>query len=239
MFNAFRFQSDPLDFRAGNPDLKPAQTQSFELGYENHITPITLITTAYYRESRDGFTNVLRDLGGGIFLNQLQNLARGRSAGVELNASGKINSALSFSLTTNVGWTQLDSLGPQFLPTRSAANIGGQASLTWTASPKDLFQLNGFMVPKQLTAQGHGDPSRAIDLGYRRKLTDKLSLVVTAQDVLHSFHVFQVISTPTLVDKTKIDFDTRSLRLGLTYSLGGGRPKGPEFEFEHGGGPTP
>ena len=31
-FNTFRFLIDPLNFRAGNAQLKPQQTQSYELG---------------------------------------------------------------------------------------------------------------------------------------------------------------------------------------------------------------
>ena len=238
-FNPFRFPIDPLNFRAGNTGLKPQQTQSFELGYENKATPITLLATAYYRENRDGLTNVARDLCDGVFLTQVENLASSRSAGLELNASGKINAKLSFNLSANLGWMQLNSLGPQFAPTRSTANVGGQGSLTWTATPKDLFQLNGFMNAKQLTAQGYVDPMIGIDLGYRRKLTDKLSLVVTAQDIAHSFHVFQAIDTPVLTERLKTDFDTRAVRAGLTYALGGGKAKEPAFEFQNGGGPTP
>ncbi|HEY3950750.1 outer membrane beta-barrel family protein [Phenylobacterium sp.] len=236
-FNAFRFENDPLNFTAGNPGLKPQQTQSFEVGYENRVTPITVLATAYYRENRDGFAGVLVDLGGGVELNELGNLARGRSAGLELNASGKINSQLSFNLNGDLAWTQLDSLGPLFAPTRATASFGGQGSLTWTATSKDLFQLNGFMIPKVLGPQGFGDPMFGIDLGYRRRLSERLSLVATAQDIFHSFHQLRVIDTPVLVDRLKVAFDTSSLRVGLTYSFGGGKAKDPGFEFEHGGGP--
>ncbi|MBS0333902.1 MAG: TonB-dependent receptor [Proteobacteria bacterium] len=239
LFNAFRFPLDPLNFRAGNPHLKPQQTQSFELGYQNKVTPVTVIATAYYRQNRDGLSSVTRDLGDGAFVIESENLARSRSAGLELNVSGKIARQLSFNLNTNIGWTQLDSLGPLIAPTRSIAAIGGQGGLTWTPTPKDLFQLNGFVNAKQLLAQGYQNPMIGIDLGYRRKVTDKLSLVVTAQDIARTFRVTQAIDTPALIERFKFDVDSRSLRVGVTYALGGGKPKEPAFEFENGGGPTP
>jgi hypothetical protein len=78
------------------------------------------------------------------------------------------------------------------------------------------------------------------DLGYRRKLTDKLFLVVTAQDVFHSFYSFYRADTPVLIERTKADFDTRQFRVGFSWSFGGGHPKEPTFEFQNGGGgPTP
>jgi outer membrane receptor protein involved in Fe transport len=38
-FNSFRVLVDPLNFRSGNPHLKPQQTQSFELGYAYRGAP--------------------------------------------------------------------------------------------------------------------------------------------------------------------------------------------------------
>jgi hypothetical protein len=76
-----------------------------------------------------------------------------------------------------------------------------------------------------------------IDLGYRRKLTDKVSLVFTAQDLFRTFHARQVIDTPALRETTQTHFDTRQVRLALTWTFGGGRPRDPGFEFQNGSGP--
>jgi hypothetical protein len=76
-----------------------------------------------------------------------------------------------------------------------------------------------------------------VDLGYRRKLSDQASVVVTLQDVLRSFHVRGGNDTPLLSERFTSDFDTRSIRVGLTWTFGGGRQKEPAFEFS-GPGPT-
>ncbi|THD52091.1 TonB-dependent receptor [Phenylobacterium sp.] len=238
-FNAFRFEIDPLNFQSGNAHLKPQQTQSFELGYEYRRSPLVLVTTLYYRENRDGFAQVLHDLGAGVFLNERDNAAQSRFAGVEEVASGKITSTVNYNFSASLSWNQLDTLGPQFAPTRSLVSEEGHGSLTWQATPTDLFQFNGFVQGKELTPQGAQSPLLGFDLGYRRKLTDKLFLVVTAQDVFHSFFSFYRADTPALIERTKADFDTRQFRVGLSWSFGGGRPKEPAFEFQNGGGPTP
>jgi outer membrane receptor protein involved in Fe transport len=236
-FNAFRFLVDPLNYRAGNPDLKPQQTQSFEAAYEYRQAPVLFLATAYYRESRDGGADVVRPLGGGIYLSERNNAAQSRSGGLELVANGRLTKGLTYNLSGAVAWTQLDSLGPRLAPTRSLISPSGHGSLTWQASDRDLFQLNAFMNPKRLTPQGSADAMVGIDLGYRRKLTDKVSLVFTAQDLFRTFHARQVIDTPSLRETTQTHFDTRQVRLALTWTFGGGRPRDPGFEFQNGSGP--
>ncbi|MBS0360076.1 MAG: TonB-dependent receptor, partial [Proteobacteria bacterium] len=95
---------------------------------------------------------------------------------------------------------------------------------------------------KGLTPQGTLSPVMGFDLGYRRKLSDKLFVLVTLQDFLHSFHALTANRTPLLIEQSKTDFDTRAIRVGLTWAFGGGKPKDPGFEFQSGGGgagPTP
>jgi outer membrane receptor protein involved in Fe transport len=238
-FNSFRFLLDPLNFRAGNPHLKPQQTQSFEVGYAYRQGATNLQATIYYRENRDGVDNLLRDIGGGVTLSERANLAQSRSGGLEANASGKLTKTLSYNFSGNLSWTQLDSLGPAFAPTRSLTAFGGSGGVTWRATADDLVQLNAFMNPKRLTAQGYFDSMVGVDLGYRRKLTDQLSVVFTAQDFLRTFHARGGNETPLLVERFASNFDTRSIRVSLNWTFGGGRPKEPAFEFSNGGGPTP
>src|SRR6185312_8029738 len=208
-FNSFRMLLDPLNFRAGNPNLKPQQTQSFELGYEYRQAPVMLLATLYYRQNRDGVAEVLRDLGGGVFLSERNNIAQSRSGGLELVANGRLTKTLTYNLNGNLGWVQLDTLGPTFAPTRSATSISGHGGLTWQITPDDLFQLNGFMNGKRLTPQGYIDSLHAFDLGYRHKFTEHLSVIVTAQDFLGAWRLRQVIDTPVLRERVSNVFDSR------------------------------
>ncbi|HEY2357923.1 MAG TPA: TonB-dependent receptor, partial [Phenylobacterium sp.] len=236
-FNSFRFMIDPLNFRSGNPFLKPQQTQSFELGYEYRQSPVLLLATLYYRENRDGVADVARDLGDGVVLTQRANIAQSRSTGVELVANGRLTKTLTYNVNGNIGWSQLDALGPTFAPARSLFTPSGRGSLTWQPTAADTVQLNAFMNGKRLTPQGYADSMVGVDVGYRHKLTDKLSLMMTAQDVLGTFRAFQAIDTPVLHERTTTDFDTRQVRIGLTWSFGGGRQKDQGFEFQN--GPSP
>jgi outer membrane receptor protein involved in Fe transport len=238
-FNTFRLLIDPLNFRAGNAQLKPQETHSYELGYEYRASPTVYLATLYYRDNFNGFADVVRDLGNGVFLTTAENVSQSRSAGLELVTNGRLTKTLSYNVSTNLYWTEI---APQPLGTpesRSAVSASGRANLTWQATPKDLVQLNGFLNGKQLTPQGYFEPLGGLNLGYRHKFNDQLAFVLTVQDLLHTFKLRQVIDTPVLKSRYQGEFDSRQVQAGFTWTFGGGRAKDPGFEFQNGGGAPP
>ncbi len=231
-FNSFRFLIDPLNLRSGNPRLKPQETHSFELGYQDRRGPALYQATLYYRENFNGFADVVRDLGGGVFLMTAENVSKSRSAGLELVANGRISPTLTYSMSANPAWMEIE---PQPLGTpnsRSAFTASGRASLNWQATPADLVQLQGFMNGKRLTPQGYIAPMGGVNLGYRRKLNDRVSLVVTAQDLFSTLRYKQVIDTPLLKSRLRQDFNSRLFQAGVTWTFGGGRPRDQGFDFQ-------
>lgn len=238
-FNTFRFLLDPLNYRSGNAGLKPSETHSLEFGYERRAGPGLFLATAYYRDNDNGITDVIFDLGDGVFVMTSANITKSRNVGLELVASGKLGSTLTYNLSGNLYWTEMQ---PQPLgapEVRSAFGASGRGSLTWQATPKDLFQLNGSMNGKQLTPQGHVEPMGALHLGYRRKLTDQLAFTLTVLDIFQTIRFRQVIDTPVLRSRLKSQVDTRQVQLGLVWTFGGGRPRGPDFDFGAGGAGPP
>lgn len=238
-FNSFRFLLDPLNYRAGNPHLKPQETHSVELGYQDRDGPTFRQATLYYRENFNGFSDAVRGLGGGVFLMTSENISKSRSVGAELIANGKFSPTLSYSVSANPSWTEIE---PQPLgsPTsRSAFTVSGRASLNWQATADDLLQLQGFMNGKRLTSQGYISPMAGVNLGYRHKLNDKVSLIFTAQDLFGMLRYKQVIDTPMLKSRLRQDFDSRVFQLGFTWTFGGSRQRDQGFDFQNGTGGPP
>ena len=232
--NPYPIYQDPTNYRAGNPDLKPQITDSYELGYQYRKGPASYLATAYYRESRDGVADVVHDLGGGVFLTTRENLAKSRNGGLELVAAGKLTPKLSYNISGNAFWNEIQSTIPGVVGARDMTTLSGRASLSWQATPKDFLQLNGFTSGKRLTPQGYREPISLLNLGYRRKVSDKLNLVVTANDVLNSFEDTFVIDTPTLQARTRRWANVRAVFVGFSYSFGGGKARPEQFDF--GGG---
>jgi outer membrane receptor protein involved in Fe transport len=230
----YRVYIDPFNYRQGNPDLKPQQTDSYELSWQYRKGPAYYLATGYYRESHDGVTDVVSDLGGGVLLTTKQNLATSRNGGLELVANGRLSPKLTYNVSSNIFWNEIDASKLGFVGTRSLTAVSGRANLNYQATPKDFFQINAFSSGKRLTPQGHREPFQMVNLGYRRKVSDKLSFVVTAQDVLNTFEDTVIINTPTLRDTTTRTAKVRSIFFGFTYNFGGGKPRPEQFDFSGG-----
>jgi len=231
----YRVYVDPFNYRQGDPGLKPQVTDSYELGWQFRKGQTYYLATAYFRDTRDSVTDVVSDLGGGVFLTQRANLGKSRSGGLELVANGRLTPKLTYNLSGNLFWNEIDAANLGFAGNRSGTALSGRANLNWQATPKDFFQLNAFSSGKRLTPQGYREPFKMLNLGYRRKVNDKLSFVVTAQDALDSFEDVVVIDTPALRDRTRRTANIRSVFFGFSYAFGGGKPRPEQFDFSAGG----
>lgn len=231
----YRVYLDPFNYRQGNPNLKPQITDSYELGWQFRKGQTYYLATAYFRDTRDSVTDVVSDLGNGVLLTSRANLGKSRSGGLELVANGRLTPKLTYNLSGNLFWNEIDAANLGFTGNRSGTALSGRANLNWQATPKDFFQLNAFSSGKRLTPQGHREPFKMLNLGYRRKVNDKLSFVVTAQDVLDSFEDVVVVDTPALRDRTRRTANIRSVFFGFSYAFGGGKPRPEQFDFSAGG----
>jgi outer membrane receptor protein involved in Fe transport len=235
--NPFRVFVDPQNFRQGNPNLLPEITDSFEAGWQYRQGGTFYLATAFYRESKDGVTDVVRDIGGGVFLTTRENLGQSRRAGLELTANGRLNPKLSYNVSGTAQWNELESRIAGLPATRDGTSLSARFNLNWSPTPNDFFQINGAMNGEQLQAQGVRKASGMLNLGYRRKVSEQLSFVVTAQNVLDSFKEEVVLDTPTLRERSERNFMPPALFVGFTWSFGdvsnnNRRQREPGFEFE-------
>jgi len=240
--NPYRIYQDPYNYRQGDPRLKPQTTDSFEVAYQMRKGFNYYLGTLYWREARDGVTDVLRELPGGALLTTKANLAKSRSGGLELVANARITPKVSYTISGNTAWTEIGATDLGFPDKRSAWTVSGYAALNVQATPNDFVQVSGFAIGKRLTPQGYREPTGMLNLGYRHKFNDRLSGVVTVQDALKTFGDKLVINTTALKDRRTMDLDLRAIFVGFTYGFGGQgvpnprRPREPAFDF---GSPTP
>lgn len=237
--NPFRFVST-TSARQGNPELKPQVTHSFEAGWQLKDGGTFYLATLYYRRNERGVTDVVAPIGDGILLTTKANLAQSRNAGVELVANGHLLSSLSYNVSTNLYWNEIDAshvpLGPAlgFGDKRSAFTIGGRGSLNWQITSKDLFQVNVNMNARRLLPQGFQEPMTLVFLGYRHKVSDALSAVVTVQDPTNMYRFRQVIDTPLLKETVENRARIRAAFVGFTYNFGVAKRRPEAFDFDSG-----
>jgi len=240
--NPYIFYVDPQNVRRGNPNLLPEITDSFELGWQHRKKGNFYSTTAFYRRSRGGVTDIISDLGGGVFLTTRANLATAERAGVELIANGKFSKTLSYNASATLLWNAIDS-NSFGVPTRRSGTTGTiRTNLSWQPTPKDFFQLNAVYAGKQLLPQGYRRSAGVLNLGYRRKINDRLSLLVTGQNVLDTARQIILFESPTLRDRVSQTGAGRIVLVGVAWNIGGQtnrrRPE-PGFDFQQGGGEGP
>jgi outer membrane receptor protein involved in Fe transport len=245
--NPFRVENDPLNFRAGNPDLQPQTTDSFEAGYQYKSGGTFYLGTLYYRQNDHGVTDVLTPLAGDVLLTTKANLSRSKAAGLELVANGRVTKTLTYNVSTNLYWNEIDATGQGldqligFAGRRSAFAVGGRGSLTWQATPKDTVQVSVNVNAKRLTPQGFVEPFALTFIGYRHKFDDNLFGVVTVQDPFQGLRFRQVIDSPTLRDRNDVHVHIRGVFVGFTRTFGSNpkRPREPTFDFGGAAAPTP
>jgi outer membrane receptor protein involved in Fe transport len=245
--NPFRVESDPLNFHAGNPNLQPQITDSFEAGYQYKAGQTFYLATLYYRHNANGVTDVITDLGNGVLLDTRENLTNSQAAGLELVANGHLTKTLSYNVSTNLYWNEIDATGqgldqlPDFAGRRQAFAVGGRGNLNWQITESDTFQVGVQANARQLLPQGFSEPQVFTYAGYKHKFNDSLSAVVTWQDPLRTLKFERTLTSPTLHDHIVGRPEVEAVFVGLTWNFGtaGKKPRDNGFDFGGGPGPTP
>ena len=229
--NPFLTYQDNFNYRAGNPDLLPQETDSFELTWQKRVTPAFYQATLYYRDTQDAFTPVTTDLGTGIFLTRPENLGSSRSMGLELVANGQLHSTLRYNASINAFRQEIDAAGLAGASDSSGESVSGRLTLNWTPTQDDFIQVSGIWTGDQLLAQGVREQSTLVNLGYRRKLNQDWSFQATVRDLFDDFGSTTTIATPTFTDTTRQTFGGRAAYIGLTWSFGSGQRRPEQFDF--------
>jgi outer membrane receptor protein involved in Fe transport len=233
--NPYIFYVDPQNQRRGNPLLKPETTDAFELSWQYRKDATFLSLTGFYRRSKDGFTDIVEALGDGVLLTTRANLGSGNRLGVDAIVNGRLGKKLNYNLSGTVQRVQLDPDGLGGFGEVSDVIASARANLTWQPTAKDYFQVNGSYSGRQLLPQGYRMAGGIVNVGYRRKVNDKLSLLMTGQNVLDTAKQTIVIRTPILRDRLEQRVRGRVIQFGLSYNFGGTsnkRRQDPAFDFD-------
>lgn len=236
-YNPFRVVQE-RNVSQGNPDLRPQQSDSFELGYQYRKMGTILLATGYYRRGRDSVNDVYRDLGGGLILQTKANVGSFETVGLETVLNGRLTPKLRYNVSGNVFHSRIDAgnvgFGGRELATTTAS---GRASLTWSPTDRDILQAQGQLQGKRLLSQGYARGWGMLNLGYRHKFTDTLSGVVTLNDVLNTATFGSVITTASYTDRSRSKPGMQAVFVGFTWNFGG-RGRGGAQDFDYGSAPA-
>ncbi|GAA0870219.1 outer membrane beta-barrel family protein [Brevundimonas basaltis] len=231
MLNPFLTYQDNLNYQSGNPDLLPQETDSFEVMWQKRVQQTFYQATLYHRDTRDAFTQVTTDLGGGVFLSRPENLGSSTSTGLELVANGALHPTLRYSASVNAFRQEIDAAGIPGASDRAGDSVSGRLTLNWSPTQNDFVQVSGIWSGDQQLAQGVREQATLVNLGYRRKLNKDWSFQATVRDALDEYGSTTILETPTFTDRTSMTFGGRAAYIGLTWNFGSGQRRPEQFDF--------
>ncbi len=224
------------NLRAGNANLKPQFTQSFDLGYQYDGPKSSYGVTGYYRRNKDSVTDVVEYLGNGVSLTTKTNLPRNDSAGLELMATGRLLSKLTYSVSADAFYAQIDASALGISGLRETTGVNAKVKLSYEPTVADSAQIAVTRTDKRLTPQGNISAINVVNLGYKRTLTPKLSMVATISDLFSGQRYRRVAVTPLFTQVYERSVEGRVAFVGVTYSFGGtSKEKASNFEYDSGG----
>jgi outer membrane receptor protein involved in Fe transport len=233
--NPFPEYQDPYNLRSGNPKLQPEMINSYEFGYKWQNKHFTVVPGLYYRDKRQGFTFVTVPVNDSVLLTTIQNLSSDRSAGFELILSATAGKFFSANLSNNVFYNQIDASGLGYSNKKSIVSMNTNLVSTFTITPNTVLQVAINYRSARLTPQGEIYPNFVWNTGVRQDLfKKKLSLVLTASDLLNTLRQKTVLNTPFMKQVSVRKRDARIVYFGVSYRFGRTSKKADEkMQFDN------
>lgn len=220
--NPFVVYRDELNVSAGNPSLRPSQSDSLELGYETRFGVVETSLRAFLRKESDVITERSYFVSDTVLLTTRENGGENRAGGLEFSLSGKLSKTLSFNTSGNLARTEqrsVDRLGVVTLRDSSALSLRARINVELSAQDQLQVSVNG--QGKTLTGQGYREPASTANLSLRHTITPRLSVLMNVTDLFDSNRTTTTIDTPLLRESSVRRFDGRLVYIGLSYRLGG------------------
>jgi outer membrane receptor protein involved in Fe transport len=224
------------NLRAGNPNLRPQYTQSYEVGYGFEGRRLSYGLTGYYRLNRNSVTDLTEYLGNGLSLTTKTNLPKNDSAGLEFASTGHIVPKLTYSVSGNLFYSQIDATALGVSGLQSTTGLNAKLKLDYRPTAADSAQISMTRTDKRLTPQGYVSAINIVNLGYKHELNSDLTAVVTVSDVFNGQRFQRFATSPTFTQQYRRTVRGRVLFVGFVYSFGTTKKdKQPNFEYDQSG----
>lgn len=185
--NPFINYSNPLSLRAGNPDLEPEYTNSYEIGYTTSFKSVFLQPSIYYRKTNGVIQRITTLTDENATLMTFQNLAQRENYGFELMARSAITKWWSTMGSVNIFRSVIDGSNVDERFHSDRIGWSGQMSNNFVISSSFRAQAIVFYRSPMSFAQGEMKEIVSLNVGARKDLLDdKLSISLNISDVLNS-----------------------------------------------------
>jgi outer membrane receptor protein involved in Fe transport len=224
--NPFVVYRDEFNVSSGNPELRPSDSDSLELGLETKLGKVDTNVRLYARRDTDLISERRFFLADNVLLTTKENAGSNNSGGLEFTFGGKLTDKLSINASGNLGYAEQSVLGSASGDKRTATSLSGRARIGYQIDRDNQLTLMLNAQGKTLFGEGYRQPSRTADINYRRTLSPALSLVVNVNDLFDSQKVESITETDRLREYSIRRFNGRTFFVGLSYRFGSFGGKG-------------
>lgn len=236
--NPFITYSNPLSLFAGNPDLQPQFTDSYEIGILQNRKSASIYVGIYYRYTTDVVQRIQRTIDEGVTERLPVNLGVRDDIGVEANVNYDVNQKIRFTSNINFFNSQTDG-GESF--SAEATTVSTRMGAFYRNRKLFNAQLSWFYRAPQNRPQGTSKSIQSLDVGLSKDvLKNNGTIAFNVRDLFNTRKYRGETITETFT--TNSEFQWRrgpTAVLSFTYRLNqkkqrSGRGESRSFEEEGG-----
>ncbi|MDR6969097.1 outer membrane receptor protein involved in Fe transport [Flavobacterium arsenatis] len=231
--NPFQNRSSDINIFQGNPDLDPAMTDAFDLGYLKKWKKITLSTSAYFNRTKDVFQFVRRENGEfsngtPVVLSGPINLAEERRFGFEFTLNynpfkwWRLNSNFNFFSNETIGqYNYVNSLGQDVSIDldNSATGWFTRVNSKVTLPYKIEWQLNATYNAPQTNFQGKSLGVLSANMALSKDiLKESATISLNVSDIFNSRKRINETNIANVLNSySEMQWRERQINLSFTY----------------------
>ncbi|QIE58955.1 TonB-dependent receptor [Rasiella rasia] len=222
--NPFPSRSSEANVFQGNPSLRPAFANAFDLGYLKRWSKLTLTTSVYYQRETDAFERVSEDTGevtpNGVPIirtipfNLATNERYGFEAGVLYNPAKwlRLNGSFNFFGFKTVGIFNDVDYGTE--NTSWFARGSSKVTLPY----KIDWQTTAFYRGPRINAQAETEGMLSVNLAFSKDImSDNATIGFNVSDLLNSRKRNTTTITPSFESESEFQWRERQFNLSFTY----------------------
>jgi len=154
--------------------------------------------------------------------------------GLDLSASSKLSSAVSYRLSGTLSHDEIDASNLGFAGNRGLLSGSGKASFDVKLSRADLAQISATMNGRRLTPQGYRLPSATANIGYRHQFRSGLVAVLSVSDIFNSQQERSLVNSTTIIEDSTRRSGRRTVSFAISLPFGGARTPSPStFDYDN------
>ncbi|MHA7830059.1 MAG: TonB-dependent receptor [Flagellimonas sp.] len=233
--NPFPSRSSRTNIFQGNPNLRPAFSNAFDLGYLKRWDKLTLTSSVYYQRETDAFQRVQEQVfitgpGGSqveVIRNIPFNLATNDRTGAELGLLYNPTKWLRINGSVNFFNFSLDGEfnGVDYSQSNNSwfGRFSSKVSLPW----KIDWQTNAFYRGASDEVQGRSDGILSINLALSKDLlNDNATISLNVQDLFNSRKRSSFTTTDFFEQNSDFQWRQRQLRVSFIYRINEQKKRG-------------